>query len=170
MIGTADNMSQAREYRQALEDHGVECLVGLDEIEDIADVEDFASELPEGVPIFVAEDYQDEAADVIAQFEDFDSFDIVEDDEVVEDEKDDEVLTSELDSTGNFQEETEQQTETGQLESAFENESDSQAGEYDYSLSIESDQDNVDYISELDLLSDFENLDRELGLEDDSEF
>ena len=154
LIGAADSMSQAREYRQALEDHGVDCLVGLDELEDIADVEEFASELPDGVPIFVADEFQDEAEGVIAQFDDFDSFEVIEDDEVVEQDKDDEVLTSELDSTGSFQDENEQQSEASQLATAFESEGDSQ----------------VEYIDELDLRSDFENLDRELGLEDDSEF
>lgn len=107
-VAFAENEDQAQIYRQALDDHGIDALVGFDELEKHVDPETVTGEMSTGIPIFVTEEYLDEASEVIAQRADIDDFDPLDLDYDSDDEsEDDDMLSSKLDSTGSWVDEDE---------------------------------------------------------------
>jgi hypothetical protein len=100
----ARSMDEAEEFRQLLEDHGIEAVLG-DEEETTpppTDADTILGSIAHGVAVLVPEMYLDEASEIIADREDADEFEP--DDEEEDEEDDDEfAIGDEVDEDGYFQ-------------------------------------------------------------------
>ncbi len=81
----ARSQQEAELYRQLLEDHDIDAVIGYEETEETNDAE---GKMTHGMPVLVLESFLDEASEIIADREDLDEFDT--DDEFDEDEDEDE--------------------------------------------------------------------------------
>jgi hypothetical protein len=109
----ARSLDEAEEFRQLLEDHGIEAILG-DEEEDAtvaADPDTTVDAITHGVAVLVPEMYLDEASEIIADREDGDEFE--DDDELEDDEEEDEFPIGDEDEDGYFQIEEEEDEEDG---------------------------------------------------------
>ena len=83
----ARSVEEAEQYRQLLEDHDIEAIIGGEDFETCIDVEAARGKRAHGLPVLVPETCLDEAGEVIANREELDEFDLNDkDDEEDEDE------------------------------------------------------------------------------------
>ena len=86
----ARDEEDADQYRQLLEDHGIDVVLGDEDWEGLAVDELDPGGSSQGLPVLVHETFLEEAAEIIADREDDDGF-AVEDEESVHDVEDDEL-------------------------------------------------------------------------------
>ncbi|MCD4823005.1 MAG: hypothetical protein K8S55_00215 [Phycisphaerae bacterium] len=107
----ARNNAEAEVYRQLLEDHDIEAMVGYEELAERCDVDGVAGEISHGRPVLVREKYLDEASEIIADREDLDEFESTDDDEAEAEDDEEDDFNVKLDDEGNFESEDEEASE-----------------------------------------------------------
>ena len=94
----ARSAKEAEQYRQLLEDHDIEAIIGGEDFEARINVEAVQGGRAHGLPVLVPETCLDEAGEVIANREDLDEFDL--NDKADEEDEDEHGLDPGLDPEG----------------------------------------------------------------------